>query len=118
MAIASYRSALDPVVADRALAFQDDLVEVGLGGEPVPAALQPHVPEGGFERVPHVLDQPARQPGAPDAEQHLGGGGAQHPVRAERVQERRRRQAGGQGEFFHLAAAPLVFRRARSTQGG
>ena len=63
----------DPVIVDRALAFQDDLVEVGLGGEPVPAALQPHVPEGCFERVTHVLDEPARQPRAPHAEQHLGG---------------------------------------------
>ena len=62
---------LDPVLIDGALAFEDDLVEVGLGGEPVPAAFQAHVPQGPFEGVTHILDEPARQPGTADPDKHL-----------------------------------------------
>ena len=47
---------LDPVLVDGTLAFEDDLVEVGLGGEPVPPAFEAHVPQGPFEAVTHVLD--------------------------------------------------------------
>ena len=100
-----------PRFGDRTLALHDHLVERRLGGEPVPPALESHVPGGSLERVANILDQPTRDFRAPDAGKHLSSRRTQDLVGAERVEERGRREPGRDVQFLRLAAASSVLRR-------
>ena len=84
------------------------MFQVRFGGEPVPAALQPHVPQRSLQRVADVLYHTPGEPWPADTNQHLGGGRPDHLFGAEGIEERRRGQALRQAQFLDLTAAPVV----------